>query len=55
MSESTKNDTTNAIKNNESDADLTCAKLDEMITVLKNIDEKLVNIARAIREINARG
>ena len=43
------------VKNNESGADLTGAKLDEMITVLKSIDEKLVTISRAIREINARG
>jgi len=55
MSESIKNDTTSVKKNNESGADLTGAKLDEMITVLKNIDDKLVTISRAIREINARG
>ena len=55
MSESTNNDITSAKKNNESGEDLTCAKLDEMITVLKSIDEKLVTISRAIREINARG
>ena len=55
MSESIKNDTTSVKKNNESGADLTGAKLDEMITVLKNIDEKLMTISRAIREINARG
>ena len=30
-------------------------KLDEMVIILKNIDEKLSTIARAIREINARG
>jgi hypothetical protein len=31
------------------------AKLDEMVTILRNIDEKLSTITRAIREINARG
>jgi len=31
------------------------SKLDEMVTILKSIDEKLVTISRAIREINARG
>ena len=30
-------------------------KLDEMIGILKSIDDKLATITRAIREINARG
>ena len=42
-------------KNSELVNDLIGSKLDEMVTILKNIDEKLVTISRAVREINARG
>ena len=42
-------------KNSEHVDDSIGSKLDEMVTILKNIDEKLVTISRAVREINARG
>ena len=42
-------------KNSEPVDDSIGSKLDEMVTILKSIDEKLVTISRAIREINARG
>jgi hypothetical protein len=55
MMNEVKKDSTNATQVSES-ADISMAvKLDEMVIILKNIDEKLSTIARAIREINARG
>ena len=42
-------------KNSEPQDTIVQTKLDEMISILKNIDEKLAAITRAIREINARG
>jgi len=50
-----KKDSSNTAQVSES-ADISmAAKLDEMVTILKNIDEKMTTITRAIREINARG
>jgi hypothetical protein len=42
-------------ENSESKIKLVDSKMEEMITILKNIDDKLTTISRAIREINARG
>jgi hypothetical protein len=42
-------------KNSEPQDTIMEAKLDEMISILKNIDDKLATITRAVREINARG
>jgi hypothetical protein len=42
-------------KNSELKDTVMETKLDEMISILKNIDDKLATITRAIREINARG
>ena len=50
-----KKDNANAIQVSESADESMAVKLDEMITVLRNIDDKLSTITRAIREINARG
>jgi 23S rRNA maturation mini-RNase III len=51
-----KNDVSSKEKKNSEPQDTTMeTKLDEMIGILKNIDDKLATIARAIREINARG
>ena len=50
-----KKDSSNAAQVSESADVSMVAKLDEMVTILKTIDEKLTIISRAIREINARG
>jgi hypothetical protein len=50
-----KKDRSNAAQVSESADVSMVAKLDEMVTILRNIDEKLSTITRAIREINARG
>ena len=50
-----KKDNTTATQVSESADVSMAAKLDEMIAILKNIDDKLSTISRAIREINARG
>jgi hypothetical protein len=50
-----KKDSSNAAQVSESADVSMVAKLDEMVTILRNIDEKLSTITRAIREINARG
>ena len=50
-----KKDRTNATQVSESADASIAVKLAEMITILRNIDEKLSTITRAIREINARG
>ena len=50
-----KKDNTNSTQVSESADVSMAAKLDEMVTILKNIDEKMTTITRAIREINARG
>jgi len=50
-----KKDNINATQISESTDVLMAVKVDEMVTILKNIDEKLATISRAIREINARG
>jgi len=42
-------------KNSELKDTVMETKLDEMVTILKSIEEKLATITRAIREINARG
>jgi hypothetical protein len=55
MSEVIKNDNPDVKKSNRSVDDSIGPKLDELVTILKSIDEKLVTISRAIREINARG
>ena len=49
-----KKDNTNASQVSESADVSMVVKLDETVTILKNIDEKLSTITRAIREINAR-
>ena len=41
-------------KNSELKDTVMETKLDEMVTILKSIEEKLATITRAIREINAR-
>lgn len=50
-----KKDSSNAAQVSESADVSMAAKLDEIVTILKNIDEKMTTITRAIREINARG
>ena len=50
-----KKDRSNAAQVSESADVSMAANLDEMVTILRNIDEKLSTITRAIREINARG
>jgi hypothetical protein len=55
MSEVIKNDNPDVKESNRSVDDSIGPKLDELVTILKSIDEKLVTISRAIREINARG
>jgi hypothetical protein len=55
MSEVIKNDNPDVKKSNRSVDDSIGPKLDELVTILKSIDEKLVTISRAILEINARG
>ena len=56
MPNEAKNDVSSKEKKNSEPQDTAMeTKLDEMISILKNIDEKLAAITRAIREINARG
>ena len=51
-----KNDVSSKEKKNSEPQDTAIeTKLNEMISILKNIDDKLAAITRAIREINARG
>jgi len=50
-----KKDNTNATQVSES-ADVSMnAQMDEMVAVLKSIDDKLVSILRVVQEINRRG
>ena len=55
MSEVEKKDNQDAKKGKNSVDSSMEAKVDEMVTILNSIDEKLSTISRAIREINARG
>jgi hypothetical protein len=50
-----KKDSTNIVQASKSADVSIAAKLNEMVTILKSIDEQLETITRAIREINARG